>query len=171
MSHLLLLGVVAAALLLFFLFIVVRGWRTGSGSFAFADVRSFEALMDPKNTAYLQRSGIAKGEYRRLERLRLRAAILYLVEAIRGSGEAVRYGVIAQQSADLTVAAIGRELCESAISFRLKAVLCIAQLCLRYVHPSGAFAVPEVLATYRRMADARGLIESTRPESAYSLPA
>jgi hypothetical protein len=171
MIHLFLLGAIAAVLLLFSLFIVVRGWRVRSTSVADVSCAAFEALMDPEHALYLQRNGITKGNFRRLERLRMRAAIVYLLDAIRGAGAAVRYGVAAQQSADVAVVAVGRELCECAISFRLKAALTIVRFGVLYVYPSGALAAPDVLTTFKRMDEARGLIDKTRVRGPHSLPA
>ncbi len=88
------------------------------------DLEAFENLTDPEEEQFL-RSNLQPKEFRRVQRLRLRAAKLYVAALSQNAGMLMAAGQSASLNSNPEVAATGQELVQKAI--RLK-VWCLFSL-------------------------------------------
>ena len=109
------------------------------------DLEAFENLTDPEEEQFL-RSNLSPGEFRGVQRLRIRAAKLYVAALSQNAGVLVAVGQFARLNSDPEVAATGQELVQKAI--RLK-VWCLFSLMRMEV----AFFFPVLLSPSNKLAN------------------
>lgn len=85
------------------------------------DTEAFRNLLDPNEEIYLL-SRLSPGDFRRIKRERARAALAYVRELSRAGLEFARYGSAAQRSTDAEIAASGKQIANTAINLRLRAL-------------------------------------------------
>lgn len=85
------------------------------------DIEAFRNLVDPEEEAFL-RASLPIQEFRRIKRERARAALAYMKVLSSASLQVARFGDAAQRNPDPEIAASGRQIANSAISLRLRAL-------------------------------------------------
>jgi|SRR5271165_662132 len=115
------------------------------------DVNAFRNLIDEREAEYL-RAHLPGGEFRRIHRERMLAAVEYVWCATRNTSILVSLGEAARQSSDRTIATAGDRLIENALRLRLYAIQVVPRMYLGVLFP-GASAAPHFIAeTYDSMA-------------------
>lgn len=98
------------------------------------DTEAFRNLLDPHEETYL-RTRLSPADFRRIKRERALAALAYVRELSRASLEFARYGSAVQHSADAEIAASGKQIANSAIHLRLRALEAAVQLVFAATFP------------------------------------
>jgi hypothetical protein len=98
------------------------------------DVEAFRNLVDPEEEEFL-RASLPAQEFRRVKRERSRTALVYAKELSKVSLQFARFGEAAQRSPDPVIAAWGKQIANSAIYLRLRALDASAQLILSATFP------------------------------------
>ncbi len=99
------------------------------------DIEAFRNLVDPEEEAFL-RSRLPVAEFKRIKRERARAALSYVRALSSVSLQFARLGDAARRSPDPVIAASGKQIADSAIYLRLRALDAGAQLMLAAAFPS-----------------------------------
>ena len=153
----------AGLALLFFLF-----WVRGRGGDAVdqsnlgdrlkpLDLEAFRNLIDESEEEFL-RANLPPGEYRSLQRMRLRAAVDYVAGVSYNAGVLLQFGQVARHSPDPEVAEAGRRLVDSAVELRLYALLATCQLYVRIAMPGTALEPAGLVDNYQRLSDGAALL-------------
>jgi len=155
MLPLILVAVSLTALLL--LLFAVRGQGVGvsqlddlAGRTRPVDLDAFRNLVDPQEEEFLSES-LSPGEFRIVQKERLRAAAEYVVSTAHNAAVLLRLGEAAMRSPDPQIAAAGRRLVENAVRLRLYAVLCVAKLRVRIAIPGMPLSVGRLVDSYQRL--------------------
>ncbi len=98
------------------------------------DIEAFRNLVDPEEEEFL-RARLPAQEFRRIKRERARTALAYVKELSQASLQFARFGGAAQRSPDPAVAAWGKQIANSAIYLRLRALDASGQLILAATFP------------------------------------
>jgi hypothetical protein len=98
------------------------------------DVEAFRNLVDPEEEEFL-RASLPAEEFKRVKRERSRTALVYMKELSKVSLQFARFGDAAQRSPDPLIAAWGKQIANSAIYLRLRALDASAQLLLTAAFP------------------------------------
>jgi hypothetical protein len=133
---LVILGLIAVAAVLFLAYEVwQRAWgHSDLGQLVPVDLEAFENLTDPEEEQFL-REQLSPREFRRLQRLRLRAARSYASALSRNAALLMRMGQIAYQSEDEEIAAAGWELMQRAIPLQFFCLFSQLRMGGSYVFP------------------------------------
>jgi hypothetical protein len=99
------------------------------------DIEAFRNLVDPEEEAFL-RARLPAGEFKKIKRERARAALAYVRALSSISLQFARFGDAARRSPDPVIAASGKQIADSAIYLRLRALDAGAQLMLAAAFPS-----------------------------------
>jgi len=152
--------VLAVVAMLFLLFLGSAIWsrysrRTGaiqrqSAQLTPVDLEAFDNLTDPEEEQFL-RTNLSPKEFRRVQRLRIRAAKLYVAALSQNAGVLMAAGQSARLNSNPDVAATGQELVQKAI--RLK-VWCLFSL----MRMDTAFFFPVLLSPSNKLANQYMLI-------------
>ena len=116
------------------------------------DLDAFRNLTDPDEEEYL-RANLPASEFRSIERLRLRAAIDYLLGVFHNSALLLHFGQTCRRSSDERVVEVARNLIDNALRLRLLSVLAIAKLCIRIVVPGAVLHPAGIVDRYQLMSD------------------
>jgi hypothetical protein len=103
------------------------------------DVAAFRNLIDEREDQFL-RDRLLPGEYRRIHRERMRAAVEYVLCAGRNAGVLIRLAEAARQAGDPAVSATANKLLENALRLRLYAIQTVPRLYLSMLLPSARLA-------------------------------
>jgi hypothetical protein len=152
----------AGLALLFFLF-----WVRGRGGDAVdqsnlgdrlkpLDLEAFRNLIDESEEEFLRAN--LPGEYRSLQRMRLRAAVDYVAGVSYNAGVLLQFGQVARRSPDPEVAEAGRRLVDSAVEVRMYALLAICKLYVRIAVPGTALEPAGLVDNYQRLSDGAALL-------------
>jgi hypothetical protein len=114
------------------------------------DVEAFRNLMDPGEEAYL-RENLAPGDFKAIQRERLRAALEYVACVAGNASILMRMGELARHSPEAAVATAGERLVDSAIRLRLAAFQAMAKLSLGILFPSARSFSTGVADGYEQM--------------------
>jgi len=143
--------------------LVLAYLRSGSSACPeFPDHRCFESLVDPAHTQVLIAAGISGPELRRLERMRIRATVAYLLALNRCAAAAIHDGVVAQRSSDPAVAARGEEVVASAIALRARAWFAIVRLYAMLPFPTASPRYASLLKALARLTTATAALGNIR---------
>ena len=142
-----------AALAILLLLLYLEGGRSSSpnrledlkGRTRPVDLDAFRNLVDPGEEDFL-RSSLLPGQFRALQRERMRAALEYVQNAAHNAAFLLRMGEAATLNDDPRIAQAGGKLIDSALRLRAYALLYAAQLYVRIVFP-------EARLSYGRLAD------------------
>jgi hypothetical protein len=112
------------------------------------DVQAFRNLMSPRDERFL-RENLSGREYRRVQRLRLRAGIEYARRATRNAAVLLRLGEAARNNPDPEVSRAAQELAANAVMLRVVGLAVTAELASRMLVPGSGFSVSGLHATER----------------------
>lgn len=98
------------------------------------DMEAFRNLVDPEEEEFL-RAHLSAQKFRRIKRERARAALAYVKELSQASLQFARVGDAAQRSPDPVMAVWGKQIANSAITLRLRALEASAGLILAAAFP------------------------------------
>ena len=155
-----------------FLFYVVRGSSRAKGTLEEVgtatrpvDLAAFRNLVDPAEDEFLRKK-LPPAVFRRVQRERLRAAIVYVERSAANAAVLLRIGEALGRE-DAATAAMGREIADAALRLRMYALLVLAILHARVWFPSITTPVQEVSTRYEELLNqfAR-LARSRRPAEA-----
>ena len=110
------------------------------------DLRAFQNLTDPKEDEFL-RARLPAREFRRVQRLRLRAAVEYVQRTANNAAVLLRIAESTRQQ-DPAVAEISREIVNAALRLRVNAMLVLAVLYFRICFPSVTAPVERIADRY-----------------------
>jgi len=146
--------VILSALALVTLVLLARGHWSGLGSdvrhpseLQPIDVNAFRNLIDENEEAYL-RDSLSPGEFRRLHRERMLAAVDYVRGAYRNAGVLVQIAQTARESADPAIASAAENLFENAVRLRLYAIRVIPRLYVNALLPGRSLAPQRLVERY-----------------------
>jgi hypothetical protein len=156
MNATLLFVLIALALLAVFVTFAIRRTKDvpdvdrAATSIQSLDIEAFRNLVDPEEEAFL-RSSLPAQEFRRIKRERALAALAYVKALSQAALEFARFGDIAQRSPDPAIAASGRQIANSAIYLRVRALDASLHLILLAIFPRfGARPLRALLEQYDR---------------------
>ncbi len=160
-----------------FLFLVVRGTTAAKGKLEEigtvtrpVDLAAFRNLVDPAEDEFLRQS-LPPAAFRRVQRQRLRAAIVYVERSAANAAVLLRIGEALRRE-DPAAAAMGQEIADAALRLRVYALLVLAILHTRVWFPSIGTPVHEVGTRYEELRNQFGrLARSRRPAEAGRLVA
>ncbi len=159
---------VAAALALAgFLWYVARGSSRARGTLEEVgvatrpvDLAAFRNLVDPAEDEFL-RTSLPAAVFRRVQRERLRAAIVYVERSASNAAVLLRIGEALDRE-DPEMAALGREMANAALRLRVYALMALAMLHARVWFPSLGSPAQEVSRRYEELRDRFGRLARTR---------
>ena len=99
------------------------------------DIEAFRNLVDPEEDAFL-RARLPVPEFKKIKRERARVALAYVRALSSVSLQFARFGDAARRSPDPAIAASGKQIADSAIYLRLRALDAGAQLMVSAAFPS-----------------------------------
>lgn len=135
------------------------------------DLQAFQNLVDQSEEQYL-RSQLSPSEYRRVQRKRMRAALVYVRATLHNSKVLLAFGQAARASADPATAKAGFDLVQSALRLRIYSLLAIGVFGFRIVFPSVPVSCSWLMNSYERMRDcAGGLVRIEGPAYASRIEA
>ena len=150
-----------------FLLYVVRGTGGTKGTLEEVgkatrpvDLAAFRNLVDPAEDEFL-RTSLPAAVFRRVQRERLRAAIVYVERSAANAAVLLRIGEALSRE-DPALAVMGREMANAALRLRVYAVMVLAILHARLWFPSIAMPVQEVSTRYEELRDRFGRLARTR---------
>jgi len=135
------------------------------------DIDAFRNLIDPAEEDFL-RENLPAGEFRVIQRERLRAAVEYVSCAAHNAAVLLRLGEAARLSSDPKIAQAGRQLLDSALRLRLYALLSMIKLYLGIILPSAHLSAGRLVDNYQHLSSLAGqLVFMQHPDRASRLPA
>ncbi|SRR6266446_9376284 len=135
------------------------------------DIDAFRNLIDPAEEDFL-RENLPAGEFRVIQRERLRAAVEYVSCAAHNAAVLLRLGEAARRSRDPKIARAGRQLLDSALRLRLYALLSMIRLYLGIAFPGAHLSAGRLADNYQRLSSlACHLVFMQHPDRASRLPA
>ncbi len=141
MSTTLVFVLIALLLLLSFAYLATRRTRglqdvdSALTAIRSLDIEAFRNLMDPQEVAFLQ-AKLPASEFRRIQRERTEAALVYVKALSQVSLQFARFGGVAQRNPDPVIAASGKQIANSATYLRLRALDARLLLTLSATFPS-----------------------------------
>jgi len=121
-----------------------------SGEVRAVDLSAFRNLVDAGEDEYLRRR-LPEGTFRRVHRLRMRAARDYVSGAAHNAAVLIRLGEAARQSADSEVAEAARALVNDAIRLRMLAAVALMRITVASIVPSVGISRLPVGEQYERV--------------------
>lgn len=112
------------------------------------DVEAFRNLTDPAEEQYL-REWLPPGDFRRIQRKRLRAAIEYATGVSHNAGVLLSLGQAARRSPDPAIVEAAGNLVNEALRLRFYSVLAIAKLWVRFAFPDAALQPSGIVDRYQ----------------------
>jgi hypothetical protein len=114
------------------------------------DIEAFRTLVDPEEEAFL-RVRLPAAEFRKIKRERALAALAYVRALSRASLQVARFGDAAQRSPIPALAASGKQIANSAIYLRLRALDASVRLTVSATFPGfGPRPLRSLLEQYDR---------------------
>jgi hypothetical protein len=114
------------------------------------DIEAFRNLTDPAEEEFL-RANLSPGEFRSIQRERLRVAVEYINSAAHNAAILLRVGELARQSSDPEIVHAGQQLLDSALRLRLYALLTTTRLYVGIALPGTRLADNTLLDGYQRL--------------------
>jgi hypothetical protein len=122
------------------------------GKIEAVDLIAFRNLIDPNETELLRRE-LSPEIFRKIQRLRTRAAIAYVISVYRNAGLTIRLAQQLMSSPDERVKQQAHQIQELSIQARVYAIKSLLKLELSLVLPSAAFSVQDVAISYLNVAE------------------
>jgi len=114
------------------------------------DIEAFRNLVSPAENEYL-RLRLSAGEYRRVQRERLRAAAEYIRVAGRNAAVLVSIGQAALTASDSATVEAARELVDNALLLRRNATIALLRIYTELAWPHSSVAGAPVLHGYEQL--------------------
>ncbi|MGA3195806.1 MAG: hypothetical protein ABSD39_12460 [Terriglobales bacterium] len=135
--------ILAIVAILFFLFLIVMSWQwlstrgeaAPAGELIPVDLEAFQNLTDPEEEQFL-RTSLSPPEFRSVQRIRIRAAKLYVVALSDNAGSMMRLGNSASLQADQAIVALGRDIAKRALSLKMWCAVLQLRLTAALVFPT-----------------------------------
>jgi len=134
-------GIATIIVFVVFLAIAVRGQSSSIDSLERVttlsrpvDIDAFRNLISASEEDFL-RGSLSSQQFRRVQRLRMRAALDYLGRAAHNSSILLRLGESSRTSTNPRIAAAGRELADTALQMRILCLVAMAVTVLRIALP------------------------------------
>lgn len=121
------------------------------------DLEAFRNLADPREREYLKRR-LPPAEFRRIERVRMRAMAAYIRAVGRNAVVLIRVAQPALNSGDTETAEAARKLANEALLSRRNAGLTLLRIYLCLLWPNRGFAASPVLESYERLSGSAMLL-------------
>jgi hypothetical protein len=121
------------------------------------DVDAFRNLADPRESQYL-RSRLPRVEFRRIQRMRLRALAAYVRAVGQNAGMLIGAGQLALNSGQGETVEAARKLVDEALLLRRNAGLALARVYLGLLWPNTRFAAAPLLEGYERLSGSAMLL-------------
>jgi hypothetical protein len=121
------------------------------------DVEAFRNLADPRETDHLQ-TRLPAAEFRRIQRLRLRALSAYVRAVGRNAVLLIGIGQLALNSENSEMADAARKLVDDALLLRRNAGLALLRIYLQLLWPNTRFAAAPILESYERLSGSAMLL-------------
>jgi hypothetical protein len=121
------------------------------------DVEAFRNLADPRESEYL-RSRLPRGEFRRIQRARLRAAAAYVQAVGRNAVLLIGIGQLALNSENVEMVEAARKLTDEALLLRRNAGVTLLRIYIRLIWPDAGFAATPILEGYQRLSGSAMLL-------------
>ncbi len=156
-----------AALLGLALYRVAEGGANGLGitsskaQIESLDVLAFNNLIDPGEEDFL-RENLPPPIFKHVQRLRLRAAIEYVMCASRNAALLVRLGKAVSSAPDAQHSQQARELVNAAVQLRLLSVLVLCLLWVKIAFPGLRLSLKEVSTMHERLISQHGFLGRVR---------
>jgi hypothetical protein len=128
------------------------------------DLEAFRNLIDQREEEYL-RNQLPAGDFRRVQRQRLRAACEYVGRAAQNAAILVRLGEAARRNPEPEIAQAGQELVDKALRLRLYALLAQAKLRARILMPGARLSSAPLLDRYQNLTDAAARLSRAQKPS------
>ncbi len=112
------------------------------------DLHAFRNLTDPAEEEYL-RSNLPAREFRRVQRMRMRAAAEYVKRAAHNASLLIRVGEAARQQSDAAIAEAGEKLANDALRLRTLAVWALGIFYVRMLLPNVDIKVSTLADRYQ----------------------
>ena len=116
------------------------------------DLIAFRNLIDP-DEAHLLRKNLPAGAYRKVQRLRTRAAIAYVQSVYRNAGLTIRLAQRLMSSPDERVTQQAYQIQELSIRTRVNAIKSLFKLALSFAFPGATFSIQELAVSYVNVAE------------------
>jgi hypothetical protein len=149
--------ILAFAALAFLFFLVYQVWQRytrtrEAGQLTHVDLEAFENLTDPEEEKFL-RTNLAPAEFRLVQRIRIRAAKLYVWALSENASVLVAVGQSVRYHPDPQVVSSGQEIAQRAIRLKVWCLLSLIRLNAALVFPtllspSGAIASQYLVVSY-----------------------
>lgn len=157
--NLALLLVVAAIISFVVIVLVGRSHLQFSGATGLqsVDIDAFRNLADPRESQYL-RIHLSASDFRRVQRLRLRALAAYVRVVGQNAVVLIRIGQLALHSESSEMVEAARKLINEALLSRRNAGLALLRIYLCLLWPNAAFAASPILEGYERLSGSARLL-------------
>jgi hypothetical protein len=127
----------------FLLFLILQVWWRYSrrdelaqpAQLTLVDLDAFENLTDPEEEAYL-RLNLSSAEFRSVQRLRIRVAMMYVAAMSKNAGRLASVGQSARYHSDPEIATSGQNLVQQAIRLKVWCVLSAIRLNAALIFPT-----------------------------------
>lgn len=129
------------------------------------DVDAFRNLADPREREYL-RTRLPSLEFRRIQRIRLRALAAYVQAVGQNAVVLIRVGQSALTSGDANAVEAARKLVDEALLLRRNAGLALLRIYLGLLWPTTEFAASPLLEGYERLGGSAMLLSRLRNPAA-----
>ena len=116
------------------------------------DAIAFRTLVDPSETQFL-RDRLAAGTYRKIQRLRTRAAIAYVWSVYRNAGVTTRLAQHLTSSHDVTVRKEAERIQELSVQSRFLAIKSLLKLVTCFAFPSLPVSLQDLTSSYTNIAE------------------
>jgi hypothetical protein len=114
------------------------------------DIEAFRNLVDPDEEEFL-RNHLSPGEFRKIQRERLRAAVDYVSCVAQNAAILVRVADAGRRSPDPATAEAAEKLVENALRLRLYAFHAIVRLYLGMIFPASRISPARIAESYEQM--------------------
>lgn len=114
------------------------------------DIEAFRNLLSPAETAYLRRR-LPAGEFRKVQRERLRAAAAYIRVAGRNAAVLIRIGQSALPASDTATAEAARQLVDNALLLRQNATVALLRIYVAMAWPESSLAAAPIVHGYEQL--------------------
>jgi len=114
------------------------------------DIEAFRNLVSPAENVYLRRR-LPAGEFRAVQRQRLRATAAYIRVAQRNAAVLITIGQAALSASDTATAEAARQLVDNALLLRRNATVALLRIYIALAWPQSALAAAPILHGYEQL--------------------
>lgn len=114
------------------------------------DIEAFRNLVSPAEIIYLRRR-LPAGEFRAVQRARLRATAAYIRVAGRNAAVLITIGQAALSASDTATAEAARQLVDNALLLRRNATVALLRIYIALAWPQSALAAAPILHGYEQL--------------------